>query len=70
MHHIQHDGRETAITGNYAPRCDGLCLVGGEKSYNEMLRVIELSPKTYFRVWIFQQNPTSRIETNDWCANF
>ena len=24
-----------------------------EKSYNEMIRQIVLSPKTYFRVWVF-----------------
>jgi hypothetical protein len=29
-------------------------LIGGEKAYNEMLRTLELSPRTYFRVWLFQ----------------
>jgi hypothetical protein len=28
-------------------------LVGGEKSLNEMQRVVEMGAQTYFRVWVF-----------------
>jgi len=29
-------------------------MVGGEKAYNEMIRVVDLDAKTYFRVWLLQ----------------
>lgn len=35
-----------------------------------MLRVVELSPKTYIRVWVFQQIPSSVREQQEWCSNF
>lgn len=47
------DGRDEASQGSMGPSCRGTCLVGGEKSLNEMQRVVELSPRTYFRVWVF-----------------
>lgn len=47
------DGRDEASQGNMGPSCRGTCLVGGEKSLNEMQRVVELSPRTYLRVWVF-----------------
>jgi hypothetical protein len=58
------------IQGQLQPTCDGICLVGGEKGFNEMQRVIELAPQTYFRVWLFQQMPKSRSEENNWCADY
>lgn len=33
-----------------SPICKGTCMVGGEKAYNEMIRVVDLDAKTYFRV--------------------
>jgi hypothetical protein len=45
-------------------------LVGGEKAYNEMLRTLELGARTYFRVWLFQQMPTSREAESTWCSNY
>jgi len=42
------------IQGQYEPTCKDICLIGGEKTFNEMQRVIELPPQTYFRVWLFQ----------------
>ena len=35
-----------------------------------MIRHLVLSPKTYFRVWVFQQVPIDRKEDNSWCANY
>lgn len=58
------------IQGQFEPTCNGICLVGGEKAFNEMQRVIELSPRTLFRVWLFQQAPKSRSEENNWCADY
>jgi len=52
-HHSGDEGEE--IQGALGPSCRGLCLIGGEKAHNEMQRVLELSPKTYFRVWLLQQ---------------
>jgi hypothetical protein len=52
------------------PSCRGTCLIGGEKSLNEMQRVVELSPRTYFRVWVFQQTPKDRESEYNWCANY
>jgi hypothetical protein len=63
MHKSQNKGLETRtfdeagwdkIGGNLGPTCSGVCLIGGEKAHNEMLRVLNLEPKTYFRVWLFQ----------------
>lgn len=67
-----HDtaGREQRLQGSLGPKCKGICLVGGEKAYNEMLRTLELGARTYFRVWVFQQTPTSRAAESNWCANF
>jgi hypothetical protein len=48
------EGREQITHGSYGPKCEGICLIGGEKSYNEMFRVIELGARTYFRVWLIQ----------------
>lgn len=33
-----------------------------------MQRVLELSPKTYFRLWLLQQTPEGR--EFHWCANY
>jgi hypothetical protein len=52
--HHDTEGRGERIQGMLGPKCKGVCLVGGEKAYNEMLRTLELSPRTYFRVWLFQ----------------
>lgn len=41
------------VEGNLGPTCAGVCLIGGEKAHNEMLRVLSLEPRTYFRVWLF-----------------
>jgi len=68
--HRDIDGREQKVQGGLGPKCAGICLVGGEKAYNEMLRSLELAPRTYFRVWIFQQTPTSREAEYAWCANY
>jgi hypothetical protein len=46
-------GRQEDIKGEFGPSCKRTCFAGGEKSYNEMMRHIVLSPKTYFRVWVF-----------------
>lgn len=44
------------------PTCRGTCLIGGEKSYNEMMRVIDLDAMTYFRVWLMQAHPATAHE--------
>jgi hypothetical protein len=51
--HHDADG-EDEIQGSQGPSCKGLCLIGGEKAHNEMVRILELNPKTYFRVWLLQ----------------
>jgi len=63
-------GREQKVQGNLGPTCAGVCLIGGEKAYNEMIRVLELGARTYFRVWVFQQAPPSREAESTWCANY
>lgn len=47
-------------------------MIGGEKAYNEMIRVLDLDAMTYFRVWIMQSRPGSNSGTNydDACANY
>lgn len=65
--HISTEG-DDEIQGSTGPSCTGLCLVGGEKAHNEMQRILELSPKTYFRVWLFQQTPENR--EFHYCANY
>ena len=35
-----------------------------------MLRTLELGARTYFRVWLFQQMPTSREAESTWCSNY
>ena len=45
-------------------------MVGGEKSLNEMQRVVEMGAQTYFRVWVFQTTPSSREAESNWCANY
>ena len=67
--HWETIGRDERVQGGLGPKCAGICLVGGEKAYNEMLRALELPPRTYFRVWVFQQTPTSRSAESTWCAN-
>ena len=61
-HKSQDQGLETRtfdeagweqVEGNLGPTCAGVCLIGGEKAHNEMLRVLSLEPRTYFRVWLF-----------------
>jgi hypothetical protein len=52
------------------PKCSGICLVGGEKAFNEMVRKVELSAGTYFRVWLMQETPPNRAAEAHWCANF
>jgi hypothetical protein len=68
--HWNTRGRDEAVQGGLGPKCGGICLVGGEKAYNEMLRALELPPRTYFRVWIFQQTPPDRAAESAWCANY
>lgn len=53
-------GREEKIEGSLGPSCEGICMIGGEKAHNEMLRVLELGAGTYFRVWLFQQSSRDR----------
>lgn len=52
------------------PACNGRCYVGGEKSYNEMRKMFNMPPKTYFRIWLMQQVPPSRELEREWCANY
>jgi hypothetical protein len=56
--------------GVMGPACNGRCYVGGEKSYNEMRKMFNMPPKTYFRVWLMQQVPPSRELEREWCANY
>jgi hypothetical protein len=44
--------------------------VGGEKAFNEMVRSLELSAGTYFRVWLMQETPPNRAAEAGWCANY
>lgn len=66
--HFDTDSEQTS--GSLGPSCKGICLVGAEKAYNEMLRRLELGAGTYFRVWLLQERPTQRSMERDWCANF
>jgi len=68
--HEDASGRTETLHGSLGPTCAGICLIGGEKSYNELQRVFELGPRTYFRVWLFQQTPESRAAEAGWCANY
>jgi len=68
IHRALEDGRVELVRGGKGPTCATNCFVGGEKSFNEMLRVISLSPRTSFRVWVFQQSPDH--QDDQWCANF
>ena len=48
-------------------------MIGGEKAYNEMMRVIDLDAMTYFRVWLMQAKPQSighDSSRTDPCANY
>ena len=56
--------------GSMGPQCKGMCLVGGEKAFNEMLRRVELAAGTYFRVWLMQETPPNRAAEAHWCANY
>jgi len=58
------------IQGRLGPICSGLCLVGGEKAYNEMMRRLELGAGTYFRIWLMQETPPNRSAEIRWCANY
>jgi hypothetical protein len=62
-------GTQQAL-GSQGPACRGLCHVGGEKAYNEMLRRLEFGAGTYFRVWLMQESPPTRADEADWCANY
>jgi hypothetical protein len=66
--------RDTAgsewVQGNMGPKCSGMCLVGGEKAFNEMVRRVELAAGTYFRVWLMQETPPNRAAEAHWCANY
>ena len=42
----------------------GICIVSGQKAYNEFHNIIEMAAKTHFRVWLFQS------EGDGSCANF
>ena len=70
MHHTNQDGRVELVRGGKGPACKDSCLVGGEKSFNEMQRSLALSPRTYFRVWIFQQTPEHQQRNSKWCSNY
>lgn len=65
------EGRAEEVKGSIGPTCAGSCLIGGEKAYNEMVRVLDLDAQTYFRVWLLQQ-PPSAFESRgvDRCANY
>jgi len=63
-------GRDEKIQGSLGPSCGGTCLVGGEKAFNEMLRVLEVGGGTYFRVWLLQQSPGSSETDSNLCANY
>jgi len=67
--HHDTSGGEWAL-GSLGPTCSGICLVGGEKAFNEMMRRLELGAGTYFRVWLMQETPPSRAAEARWCANF
>jgi len=54
--HRDTAGSQSAL-GSLGPTCSGICLVGGEKAFNEMLRSLELGAGTYFRVWLMQETP-------------
>jgi len=65
------EGRAEDVKGALGPTCAGTCLVGGEKAYNEMVRVLDLEARTYFRVWLLQQ-PAKGQGSRDAaeCANY
>jgi hypothetical protein len=65
------EGRAEDIRGSLGPTCAGTCLIGGEKAYNEMVRVLDLDARTYFRVWLLQQAPSAYVSRDsDGCANY
>jgi hypothetical protein len=47
-------------------------MIGGEKAYNEMIKIIDLDAMTYFRVWLMQSHPTAARDNshNEPCANY
>lgn len=47
-------------------------MIGGEKAYNEMIRVIDLDAMTYFRVWLMQAHPAAAHDASHMepCANY
>lgn len=38
------EGRVDEVRGALGPTCAGVCLIGGEKAYNEMVRAVDLDP--------------------------
>ena len=70
MSEDEAEGRALDATGIYGPSCKHMCVIGGEKSFNEMRKEIVLSPRTYFRVWLMQTVVPSADLQSQWCANY
>ena len=64
------EGRALDAAGLNGPQCLHHCIVGGEKSFNEMRRTVLVQPRTYFRVWLLQTVLPSRDLQSQWCANY
>ena len=45
------------VKNTEAPECKKICIVGGQKSYNEISNSIDVNEKTYLRVWLYQSEP-------------
>jgi len=52
---IQNDVKydDIRVVKTIKPSCDYLCMVSGQKAFNEMHNILELSSGTYFRLWFF-----------------
>lgn len=64
------EGRAEEVKGALGPTCADACLIGGEKAYNEMVRVLDLDARTYFRVWLLQQPSAYQSRDAEGCANY
>ena len=47
-----------------APQCKIMCLLSGQKAYNEFHNIVEVGAKSLVRVWLHQTT------TDGGCANF
>lgn len=46
----------TGFKAGSSPKCELMCLVGGQKAYNEFHNKIEVASRSYVRLWLFKHS--------------